>query len=416
MQRNDIISGRWPARLIVLLLGVPSLGFAIVSGLFNASYAARLGHEQHEQAAWIAASVLITSFVTGLPLAIEVLRARVPHLAAAARALWLASLMFSFVAAMGYAAATRGQATAEADALLKDRAGLERAIARSEAELAALPPHRPAGAVQAELRAIEVRTGMNCRNPRRQWVRKACAPVLALRAELAAAEDAARIEAHLLHLRAQLSGRVITGTNANPQADVLAWLAGGMVSAEMWERLLTVFAAALIELSAALGLAITARSVMELRAPCEVQPVPATQPEPARPIMPETVTMPVPTPEQGWQTWFRRCVTPRSGRTCLCKGRLRPLRDMGERQCQRRHPPIPHLRAAHVGSGRSHRRKGREIEQPFLCRCHAGRVWRRRSREDAWEAELKRRWCGWELFAIIPAIFPQAEYFRPPHR
>ena len=85
MQRNDIISGHWPARLIVLLLGVPSLGFAIVSGLFNASYAARLGHGQHEQAAWIAASVLITSFVTALPLAIEVLRARVPHLAAAAR-------------------------------------------------------------------------------------------------------------------------------------------------------------------------------------------------------------------------------------------------------------------------------------------------------------------------------------------
>ena len=83
MQRNDNISGRWPVRLIMLLLGVPSLGFAIVSGLFNASYAARLGHEQHEQAAWIAASVLITSFVTGLPLAIEVLRARVPHLAAA---------------------------------------------------------------------------------------------------------------------------------------------------------------------------------------------------------------------------------------------------------------------------------------------------------------------------------------------
>jgi len=193
MQRNDIISGHWPARLIVLLLGVPSLGFAIVSGLFNASYAARLGHGQHEQAAWIAASVLITSFVTALPLAIEVLRARVPHLAAAARALWLASLMFSFVAAMGYAAATRGQATAEAEAVLKDRAGLERAIGRSEAELAALPRHRPAGAVQADLRATEAQAGVNCGNPRRRWVRETCAPVLALGAELAVAEDAARI-------------------------------------------------------------------------------------------------------------------------------------------------------------------------------------------------------------------------------
>ena len=319
MQRNDNISGRWPVRLIVLLLGVPSLGFAIVSGLFNASYAARLGHEQHEQAAWIAASVLITSFVTGLPLAIEVLRARVPHLAAAARALWLACLMFSFVAAMGYAAATRGQATAEADALLKDRAGLERAINRSEAELAALPPHRPAGAVQAELRATEMRTGMNCRNPRRRWVRKACAPMLALRAELAAAEDAARIEARLQRLRVQLSGRVITGTTANPQADVLAWLAGATVSAEMWERLLTVFAAALIELSAAFGLAITARSVMELRAPPEAQPVPAQQPEPVGSILPKTAANSLLAPEQGWQTWFRQCVAPAQGERISAK-------------------------------------------------------------------------------------------------
>ena len=227
--------------------------------------------------------------------------------------------MFSFVAAMGYAAATRGQATAEADALLKDRAGLERAINRSEAELATLPRHRPAGAVQAELRATEVRTGMNCRNPRRRWVRKACAPVLALRAELAAAEDAARIEAHLQQLRTQINGRAIAGSTANPQADVLSWLAGGMVSAEMWERLLTVFAAALIELSAALGLAITARSAMELRAAPEARPIPATQPEPVRPILPETAPAPVPTPEQGWQMWFQQCVAPAQGERVTAK-------------------------------------------------------------------------------------------------
>ena len=319
MQRNEIISGRWPARLIVLLLGVPSLGFAIVSGLFNASYAARLGHGQHEQAAWIAASVLITSFVTGLPVAIEVLRARVPHLAMAARLLWLACLLFSFIAAMGYAAATRGQATAEADALLKDRAGLERAIGRSEAELAALPRHRPAGAVRAELRVAETQAGVNCTNPRSRWAREACAPALALRAELAAAEDAARIEARLQQLRGQLSGRVITGTTANPQADVLSWLAGGTVSAEMWERLLTVFAAALIELSAALGLAITARSVMELRAAAEATPVPIAQPEIAAPRLPETAPQSALTAEYGWQTWFRQCVAPAKGERITAK-------------------------------------------------------------------------------------------------
>lgn len=319
MQRKDITSGHWPARLIVLLLGVPSLGFAIVSGLFNASYAARLGHEQHEQVAWIAASVLITSFVTGLPLAIEILRARVPHLAMAARLLWAASLIFSFVAAMGYAAATRGQATAEAEALLKERTGLERAIDRSEAELAALPRHRPAGAVQAELRAAEAQAGVNCNDPRRRWIRETCASVLTLRSELAAAEEAARIDAHLLRLRTQLGRLAITGSSTNPQADVLSWLAGGTVSAEFWERLLTVFAAALIELSAALGLAITARSVMELRASPEAQPVPTALPELARPILPETATTSAPKPEQSWQKWFRQCIAPAKGERITAK-------------------------------------------------------------------------------------------------
>ena len=107
------------------------------------------------------------------------------------------------------AASGGGQATAEAEALLKDRAGLERAIGRSEAELVALPRHRPAGAVQAELRAAEVQAGVNCGNPRSRAVRESCAPVLTLRAEVAAAEDAARIEEHLEQLRAQLSGRAM---------------------------------------------------------------------------------------------------------------------------------------------------------------------------------------------------------------
>jgi len=109
------------------------------------------------------------------------------------------------------------------------------------------------------------------------------------------------------------------GTTANPQADVLSWLAGGAVSAEMWERLLTVFAAALVELSAALGLAITARSVMELRAVPETKPVPAAQPEIAPPVPPEPAAMTAVTPEHGWQMWFLQCVAPVKGERITAK-------------------------------------------------------------------------------------------------
>jgi hypothetical protein len=133
------------------------------------------------------------------------------------------------------------------------------------------------------------------------------------------AEEAARVEAHLQHLRVQLGGRIVVGTTANPQADVLSWLAGGMVSAEMWERLLTVFAAALIELSAALGLAITARSVMELRVAPAAEHLPAAQPKPLRSIPSKTAAAPVPTSEEGWQTWFQRCVAPAEGERITAK-------------------------------------------------------------------------------------------------
>ena len=70
---KPLLSPIWSARLVLAFVGVPSLGFAVVSGLFNASFAVRLGHSEHEQLTWVMASVLITVFVTGLPLAIEVL-------------------------------------------------------------------------------------------------------------------------------------------------------------------------------------------------------------------------------------------------------------------------------------------------------------------------------------------------------
>ena len=308
---NELLSAQWSARLVVLFLGVPSLGFAVVSGLFNASYAQRLGHGGAEQATWVLASLLITCFVTGLPLAIEVLRVRVPHLAAVARGLWLGSMAFSFVAAVGYAAVTRDEATAGAGAMLRDRAGLERAIDRGEAELAALPRHRPARAVAADIRQAEADIGINCDRARSRGALEACRPVFGLRTELASADAADRIEGQLADLRARLGGVPNVGTTANPQADVLSWLGGGVLSVSVWERLLTVFIAALIELSAALGLAITARSVVELLAG------PQDEPAAVQEVTPEVLgAVPLPTnvdPDTAWHMWFLRCVSPCRG-------------------------------------------------------------------------------------------------------
>ncbi len=312
------------ARLIIIIvfLGGPSLGFAVVSGLFNASYAARFGQSASERMTWVAASILITCFVTGLPVAIEVLRARVPHLAAAARLLWVAGVLFSFVAAMGYAAATRGQVTAEADTRLKDRAGIERAIARSETELAALPQHRPARAVEADLHLAEAAVGRaygwskECRTIKDRWQRRACRPVLELRRELAVAEEAQRIEGRLAALRQQLDGLAVVGVSANPQADVLSWLGGRLLSPDGWERVLTVFIAALIEMSAALGLAITARAAVELMGDRrDNRPRRSRQPDVAAQAAASAVVPQIAAtgPEDGWRMWFQGCVAAEQG-------------------------------------------------------------------------------------------------------
>jgi hypothetical protein len=303
----------WQAWLVLAFMGLPSLGFAVVSGLFNANYAAHFGHDDQERLTWMAASVLITCFVTGLPLAIEILRARVPHLAVAARALWVASMVFSFVAAMGYAALTRGEAIAEAGAELKNRTHQERAIARTEAELATLPRHRPVAVVAAELRKSEVEAGVNCNRIRGRMAQTACAPVLVLRTELAAAVEAKRIVHQLEMQRAEQSASRNMANSANPQADMLSWLAGGLLSPEIWERLLTVFAAALIELSAALGLAITARSVTEL---LSQPPAPSQAPPPATPAI--TVQAAMLGPESAFQLWRSASITTQTG------GRLTP--------------------------------------------------------------------------------------------
>jgi hypothetical protein len=155
--------------------------------------------------------------------------------------------------------------------------------------------------------------GFDCLDIRSRRERHACASVFELRAELAAARDAARIETKLARQRQKLDNLAVVGTSANPQADVLSWMAGGALSADVWERLITIFVAALIELSAAMGLAITARSVVEILA--EPQE-PAPLPEPEKPFVPsildadafpldETARM---DPERAFLAWFHSCV------------------------------------------------------------------------------------------------------------
>ena len=302
-------SSYFQAAAVVAFVGIPSLGFTLVSGAFNSHYAAQLGQTPYESYVWVLASVMVTLSVCGLPLAIEILRDRNAQLAMAARMLWIAAVLFSVISAMGFASLTRGETTARADAVLKDRQSLERAIARVERELNALGAYRATDAITADLERAETIAGYDCLDIRSRRERQACAPVFQLRTEYAAAQSAVRLEARLASLHGQLNGLAVVGNNANPQASILAWIGRGVLSPDTWERLLTVFVAVLIELGASLGMAITARSVailLETPGKEEEQPV-----ETATPFVPgEGENLRVVDPETGWRLWFERCVQP----------------------------------------------------------------------------------------------------------
>lgn len=195
---RELMNAEWYARLVIMFVGVPSVGAAVLAGFLNARFAAALASEENERA-FMAAAVLISAFVTGLPLAIEILRSRVTEAAEVAQRVWVGLVVFCLFAAWAYS-------------------GLDNVTAR--------------------------------------------------------------------HHRDFLS----------------------MIGAEVLARGPTVFIVALVELCAALGLALTARTVMTLLSPAPLAAAEAPKPAPAEPVIATPSQAAAVNPELGWQMWFQSCV------------------------------------------------------------------------------------------------------------
>jgi hypothetical protein len=306
----ELHAARWRAKQIILFVGVPGIILAGASLAFNLLFARQLGHSDTERWAWMSVAAAITLLISGLPVAIELLRRSSSALSGVAIALWCACFAFSMISAMGFSFGTRSRAAAETEASINARQALQASIARAEAELSALPQHRPVGAIQADIASTQAAIGYNCtgklRNPR---LREACAPVFDLKRELAAAQDAETLEAKIAVGRERLSGMTIYGT-ADAQAGTLAWMAGGLFSAETWRRLMSLFTAALVEFGAAGCLLITGKSVAALMSgddrPAQ-QPVETITPTVLEPAIANVE------PETAFQMWFSTCVSPSNG-------------------------------------------------------------------------------------------------------
>jgi hypothetical protein len=250
--------------------------FCVVSVGSNLQYGLSLGKNPIDKATYAAASVAADVFKMSAPLlALSLWSKRSYILAMAGLVLWIGCIGWSMASAVGFVLLSRGEVIAEHAAKAATRHGWEAKVERDETQLATLGRHRPPDVIKAELASMAVplhiwRRSRQCLELTLEEGRSACAPVLGLRKELAAAEAAKRLEAQLVAGRAELATVAVAGSVADPQASALARLIG---ADEVTVRTsIAVLLAGLIEVGSALGFTIV--SVATSRNP----PPPATLP------------------------------------------------------------------------------------------------------------------------------------------
>lgn len=259
----------WVGRNVVLAIGLVVAGvmFAL-SAWMNFRFGLTLGASETEQWVYGLASVTSDAFKALLPFLIIGLWRGHKLLALAAILVWLLCVSWSLASAIGFASSTRDVTVATREATNDQRAALRERAERLEAQIALLPTHRPAGALQAAIANADV--------PREVWTRtsqctdvtipaslEACRGVLALRQELAVAEDSARLEQALEATRRELGGVAVIGDKGDPQAETIGFVTG--LEAGAVRGWLALLITALIETGSSLGFTIVALGSRRLR-------------------------------------------------------------------------------------------------------------------------------------------------------
>ena len=247
-----------PNRRILKVAGyAAAAAFCAVSVCANLRYGLSLGKNPMDKATYAIASVAADIFKIAAPLfALSLWERRFRVLGVMGFVLWLGCVSWSMASAAGFVLSSRGEAIADRAAEAATRHGWEAKVERAESQLATLGRHRPVDVIKAELASMAVapriwRRSRNCADLVLEESRVACAPVLGLRKELAAAEAAERLETQLVAGRAQLATVAVAGSVADPQASALAKLTG--VDEATIRTYVALLLAALIEAGSALG-------------------------------------------------------------------------------------------------------------------------------------------------------------------
>lgn len=247
-------------RIITSTLGiVAALVMCAVSAAMNWLFLSSLGKTPLEGQVLGAASAAADSLKALLPFLIAWSWQARRYMAAILGSLaFVFFAAFSLLSAIGFAADNRGFLVGKRDEMAGAYERVQRDLHLRESQRAALAQSRPPAVVELEIERLRQnrrwRATKACTNATEAESRDYCAGYFALRTELAAGQEEARLSSLVAalgveaeHLRKQGSGQ-----DSDPQVTLLARLSG--LSAEPVRLALILAVAVLVEIGASLGL------------------------------------------------------------------------------------------------------------------------------------------------------------------
>jgi hypothetical protein len=229
----------------------------IVSAAMNWRFGYTLGKSDFESQLYGAASAAADCFKALLPFFIfAALRNRSYSQALGGMLLFAVCFSYSLTSSLGFAALNRADTTGSRTLKAETHEDLRAELDRSREALKTLPAHRPVGTVAGEIQAFKQNrawiSSSECTNATAATSMTYCEGFFKLKAELAVAEQADKLDARVSQLRAKLGDLdPIAVAKADPQSQVLAGLTGR--STDEIQTSLTVLIALLVELGASLG-------------------------------------------------------------------------------------------------------------------------------------------------------------------
>jgi len=231
----------------------------LVSAAMNWRFGYTLGKSEFESQLYGGASAAADCFKALLPFFIfAALRNRSYSQALGGALLFAVCFSYSLTSSLGFAALNRADITGVRLLKVETHSDLRADLERSREALKTLPAHRPAGTVNGEIDAFKQNgrwlSSAGCADATAVKSMTYCEGFFKLKAELAIAEQADKLEAKVSQLSTRLGALDSeAGTKAtDPQSQMLANLTGR--TTEEVQMSLTVLIALLVDVGASLGL------------------------------------------------------------------------------------------------------------------------------------------------------------------